>query len=534
MVWLVCEDQSLFMPMYGDYHALMPNVQSLAEEGTIFDHFFSVAPVCAPSRSSILTGVQPSTMGTHHMRAYQAKQPKYNTHTGLPIYSAPAPDGVRAFTEHLRLQGVYCTNNAKEDYNFQSPPLAWDESSQEAHWRNRPPGVPFFSVFNFNVSHESQIWKRSDLPCDATVGRDEIPPLLPNCDETRKDLATNYCNLEELDRQVGQILTQLKEDNLYDETTIVFFSDHGGPFPRFKRSLSDAGLRVPLVIKWGDGVPAPSKQTALHSFLDLAPSVLAWFGVPLPSALSGIPITPQGTGWHEIHGASDRFDEVLDRSRTIRTRNWRLTRNDFPEKPAGQDLAYRKNMQTTRLIDSLAALGVEPWRTWKYGTKPAWELYQTSEDPWELVNLCDRESLTDTLNHLKQRLELAFPESQDLGRLNETDMVTMFSEWTEQQPLSPARLEMRDNTIFLLHDDPNVSLGWRATGTQSWSIASSGDSIFPGSGTESIELLTARIGWESLLTHRVLSPSAENCSSYSESVSEVRVPESSTVNEPGS
>ena len=157
-----------------------------------------------------------------------------------------------------------------------------------------------------------------------------------------------------------------------------------------------------------------------------------------------------------------------------------------------------------------------------------------SEDPWELVNLCDRESLTDTLNHLKQRLELAFPESQDLGRLNETDMVTMFSEWTEEQPLSPARLEMRDNTIFLLHDDPNVSLGWRATGTQSWSIASSGDSIFPGSGTESIELLTARIGWESLMTHHVLSPSAEICSSYLESVSEVRVPESSTVNEPGS
>ena len=54
------------------------------------------------------------------------------------------------------------------------------------------------------------------------------------------DLATNYCNLQELDRQIGQVLTQLKEDGLYEQTTVVFYSDHGGPFPRFKRALSDA------------------------------------------------------------------------------------------------------------------------------------------------------------------------------------------------------------------------------------------------------------------------------------------------------
>ena len=468
------------------------------------------------------------------MRAYQAKQPDCNTHTGLPIYSAPAPDGVRAFTEHLRLHGVYCTNNAKEDYNFHPPPLAWDESSKEAHWRNRPPGKSFFSVFNFNVSHESQIWKRAKLPCDVTVAQDDIPLRLPNCDDTRRDMATNYCNLEELDRQVGHILTQLKEDGLYDQTTIVFFSDHGGPFPRYKRSLSDAGLRVPLVIKWGDGVQAPSRQSAMHSFLDLAPSVLSWFDVPVPSALSGIPIAPQGPGRHEIHGASDRFDEVMDRSRTIRTRHWRLTRHDFPERPAGPDLVYRKNMRTAIAIDSLAALDVEPWRTWKRGIKPSWELYQTSEDPLELVNLHDRTSLADTLRDLKRRLALAFPESQDLGLLDEADMVTMFLDRIEQERLSPARLEMRDNTWFLMHDEPNASLGWRATGTQAWNIASNGSPINPASGTESIELLAARIGWESHLTRHVFTPSSAGVQSHLESESEVFSPESSKVNEPGS
>ena len=123
VVWLVCEDQSLFMPMYGDSLAHMPNVQSLAEEGTTFDHFFSVAPVCAPSRSSILTGLQPSFLGTHHMRAYQKTENEVNKHTGLPWYSAPAPEGVKAFTEHLRMQGVYYSKTKEDIISSPSPCL---------------------------------------------------------------------------------------------------------------------------------------------------------------------------------------------------------------------------------------------------------------------------------------------------------------------------------------------------------------------------------------------------------------------------
>ena len=117
-------------------------------------------PVCAPSRSCILTGVMPTAMGTQHMRAY-GKAKRANPHTGLPFYSAPAPDGVRAFTEYLRQCRVYCTNRSKEDYNFETPPLAWDDSSPTAHWRNRPASAPFFSVFNLFASHESQVWARS-------------------------------------------------------------------------------------------------------------------------------------------------------------------------------------------------------------------------------------------------------------------------------------------------------------------------------------------------------------------------------------
>ena len=497
VVWLVCEDQSLFMPMYGDSNAYMPNVRSLAEEGTVFDHFFAVSPVCSPSRSSILTGVQPSAIGTHHMRAYQAAQPKFNTHTGLPIYSAPAPDGVRAFTEHLRMQGVYCTNNAKEDYNFATPPLAWDVSSKEAHWRNRPEGATFFSVFNFNVSHESNVWKRSSMPCDVSPDDVVVPPLLPEDKDVRRDLATNYCNLEALDKQVGKVLDQLKEDGLYDQTTVVFYSDHGGPFPRFKRALSDAGLRVPMIVKWGQDVEAPARQSAMHSFLDLGPSVLAWMGVTPPEALPGLPITPMGDGHQEIHGASDRFDEEMDRVRTIRTRHWRLVRNDLPQKPKGLDLAYRQRMRTALAMDSLASNGIEPWHTWKHEARQPWELYHTSADPWEMTDLSQEAIYADTLYNLQRKLALAFPAHLDLGRTSEAEMITSFERKIAEQDLQPATLVRNKEVLTLSHANPNVSLGWKPLGEDRWHITASGLPIAPPAGTEVLELLAARIGWAS-------------------------------------
>src|SRR5205085_10308078 len=111
-----------------------------AAQGAICTHAFTVADVRAPSRSCLITGVYPSTLGSHPMRCQ----------TRLPAE-------VRCFTTHLREAGYYCSNNAKQDYNFAAPSSAWDESSRKAHWRNRPKGRPFFSVFNLLVTHESQI-----------------------------------------------------------------------------------------------------------------------------------------------------------------------------------------------------------------------------------------------------------------------------------------------------------------------------------------------------------------------------------------
>ena len=161
ILWLVCEDQSLFFEAYGDSNAYTPNINQLANLGTVYENCFTVSPVCSPSRSSIITGMYPTSIGTQNMRAYKKDSKGNKNHLELPYYSPLPNKEIKFFTEQLRLNGYYCTNNSKEDYNMMSSPLAWDESSKNAHWRNRDINQPFFSIFNFNITHESKIWKNT-------------------------------------------------------------------------------------------------------------------------------------------------------------------------------------------------------------------------------------------------------------------------------------------------------------------------------------------------------------------------------------
>ncbi|MBI4164819.1 MAG: sulfatase-like hydrolase/transferase, partial [Acidobacteria bacterium] len=131
ILWITCEDIEPLLGCYGDRYAITPNLDALAREGVRYPQAFSPAPVCAPSRSCLITGVYATSLGSMHLRGY-----------------VPLPRGITCFTEYLRQAGYYCSNNEKQDYNFVAPPGAWDESSYTAHWRKRAPGQPFFSVFN--------------------------------------------------------------------------------------------------------------------------------------------------------------------------------------------------------------------------------------------------------------------------------------------------------------------------------------------------------------------------------------------------
>ena len=122
ILWLVSEDNSPFLGCYGDEFATTPNLDKLATEGFLYTHAYSNAPVCAPTRNTILTGVYAISGGNQHMRSYY-----------------PISEIVKPYPVYLRDSGYYCTNNAKTDYNTSNvdPDKIWDESSREAHYKNR-------------------------------------------------------------------------------------------------------------------------------------------------------------------------------------------------------------------------------------------------------------------------------------------------------------------------------------------------------------------------------------------------------------
>src|SRR5205807_4718319 len=107
-LWISIEDTSPDLGCYGDSYAVTPNLDRLASQGCRYTNCFTHAGVCAPSRSGIITGMYPSSMGTQFMRC-----------KGVP------PAHVKCFTEYLRAAGYYCTNDNKTDYNFDPPLTAW-------------------------------------------------------------------------------------------------------------------------------------------------------------------------------------------------------------------------------------------------------------------------------------------------------------------------------------------------------------------------------------------------------------------------
>ncbi|MCY3770395.1 MAG: sulfatase-like hydrolase/transferase, partial [Gemmatimonadetes bacterium] len=239
ILWLVAEDMSPYLASFGDPTVSTPNLDRLAAEGVRYTNVFSVSGVCSPSRAALATGMYPTSIGAHHMRTtYQQPEAR---EMGIIDYEVVPPPHVRMVSEIMREHGYYTSNNSKEDYQFHPSMMAWDETSLFAHWRNRPEGKPFFSVFNFGVTHEGQIWnpattwnlrygrdvfppdrnqelvwipfppgveKELYIPSDLQV---PVPPYLPDTPPVIKDIRRMYSNVVEMDRYVGVVLSQLEE-----------------------------------------------------------------------------------------------------------------------------------------------------------------------------------------------------------------------------------------------------------------------------------------------------------------------------------
>jgi arylsulfatase A-like enzyme len=337
--------------------------------------------------------------------------------TTRPLYEAVPPSEVRCFTEYLRLAGYYCSNNVKEDYQFKAPVTTWDESSNKAHWRNRKPGQPFFSVFNFTVTHESGVFGNGRSPKVVNPEDITLPPYYPDTPVIRADAAKHYDNIAVLDKQVGALLSQLKEDNLMEKSIIFFFSDHGDGLPRSKRWVYDSGTRIPLIVRFPDGKHAGVINERLVSFVDFGPTVLSLAEVKVPGYVHGLPFLGGQTADPRkyVYFHRDRNGENRETIRAIRDKRFRYVRNYKPDEPYIKSLAYRDRQKIMQELNRLIEEGALAEKQWQFSAqrKPIEEFYDTYSDPFEIRNLASNPEYYERISEMRAALDAWIAECND-------------------------------------------------------------------------------------------------------------------------
>jgi len=394
--WFMSEDAPILNTAYGDPHATTPTIQRIADEGVLFEHGFCTSPVCAPSRFGVISGMYAETCGpAHQMRA-----------------DAPFPDTVRTFAELAKNAGYYCTNNWKTDYNaLIDADEVWNESSQDAHWRNRPDGMPFLHFFNDFATHESAVF---NSPITTVQANDvDVPSYLPDTPEVRADIARYYTAIDQMDVNFGQLVSELEEDGVLENTIVIHTSDHGSVIVRSKRFCYDTGLRIPFIVRFPEKYlqmsawkPGSRVSTAV-SQIDLPPSVLSIIGVEVPDSMQGQAMF--GPAAQPLRGLAfsgrNRMDERYDFVRTVRDEQYRYVRNYAPHRPWAQYQSFAwlaRNYQVWESEHNAGRLNEKAERYW--GEKPAEELYNAAVDPEETINLAADPALADTVSHYRRLL----------------------------------------------------------------------------------------------------------------------------------
>lgn len=425
IIWISCEDISPHLGCFGDENAITPNIDKLATEGVRYTNTFTTAGVCAPCRSAIITGVYQSTLGTHHMRC-----------------KAKLPEFVKPFPTYLRNAGYYCTNNNKEDYQFATPKDVWDESSKSAHWKNREKkSQPFFAVFNFGGCHESGIASESKYRSVTKYLSPEqrqdpaklvLPPYYPDTPVVREDWKRNYELITAMDTWAGDLIQELKDEGVYENTIIFYWSDHGVGLPRAKRWLYDSGTRIPLVVRLpeqmrekGQGTPNQINDELVSS-LDFAPTVLNLAGIELPEHFQGRAfLGPQLKPVRNyVYGARDRMDERYDIIRSVRDKRFRYIRNYEPFKAYYQYMntpekgATMKELRRVHAENELAQSAA----LFMAENKPAEELYDLESDPHEINNLADDTEHLATLERMREVHLQWVADTRDIGLIPESEI----------------------------------------------------------------------------------------------------------------
>ncbi|MGJ8743994.1 sulfatase family protein [Polaribacter sp.] len=404
IIWLMAEDMSTDLEVYGMPNVKTPNLNKMASQGIRFDNAFVTNPICSPSRSAMM-------VGTH--------QVKTNSHNHRSNRDVPLDAQFKPFTKLLKDAG-YTTilgnhgvmkKGRKIDVNFKHEPLGnWDGKTEfglfDKYDTFTKEDQPFFAQIQLVVTHRGDWWnevrEKSEHPVDPKTVT--LPPYMADDVAIRLDWAKYLDQIEYMDNEVGMIFKELEEKGMADNTIVIFIGDNGRCNIRGKGYLQDPGLRIPFIVYYPEQFKGGQVRKDVVSATDITASIVDFAGIDVPDYMTGKPIFDKNFDRKFVYGARDLWDEIEEKSRAVTSGDWSYIRNDKPEVPYDAQQAYlefyRPAVHIMRKLYKEGKLN-ENQKPFFEPTKPKEELYNLKEDPYQLHNLATNAKYTDVLEKLR-------------------------------------------------------------------------------------------------------------------------------------
>lgn len=409
----------------GDPVVKTPTFDRLAKEGVLFQHAFSSAPSCTPSRFALATG-------QYHWRLGKAQN-----------LGGSLANGVPTFPEIMQQSGYRVgfarkgTQPSQHEFTKRDPFGARFPNIQK-FLAEQPKKAPFCFLYGAGEPHRpylSGAGKRAGLDPSKVV----VPPFLPDNETTRNDLCDYLERVQRFDRDAGLILNQLEKRGLLENTLVIMTSDNGMPFPRAKATLYDAGTRVPLAVRWGKSANPGRTIDDFITLCDLAPTILNAAGLDVPPVMTGLTLLPhlQSAQDGQIEPSRRHVLTGMERhvfpnpSRAIRTKNflyirnfdpqdWKtgeaekvptfdFTKRNWPKNPS----AFSFNIDPSPTKQWMQQHPNDPASKRCFSSRPSEELYDLRKDPAQIHNLARDARYAPQRASLRERLDAHLVASRD-------------------------------------------------------------------------------------------------------------------------
>ena len=453
IIWIFVEDMNDWMGCYGDNTVPTPNIDKLAEGGTRFNRAYMTAGVCSASRSAIALGSMQTTFGVHNHRGSRQRIPEEVIHL---------PENVKTIYQLMRSNNYHVINaGPKNDFNFLWPSqnkreldnvkgkygngayytsnkkdLLYDVNTPNWGfnadlWSNRPKEKPVFVQFQLKGGKDTGRYKNAPVSQGKnkvkTSGHEvftdtssvEVMPYYPDIPVVRKEIAHHYDCIRQTDDDVGEIIKGLKEEGLYDNSIIIFWTDHGMNLARHKQWLYEGGIRVPLLIS-GKGIKKGKVRNDLVSGIDITATTLALCDIQIPEHMEGKNMLAKKFKRKYVVSARDRCDYTIDRVRSITTKRYKYIRNFLTDRqfmqPHYRDgKAYIEDVRSYYLAGKMNQEQAFIWSE----TRVPEELYDLKKDPHEINNLANDPKYLIQLTEHRTLLKKWISETDDKGQYPE-------------------------------------------------------------------------------------------------------------------